>query len=159
MAILKIFATKSLNQVAVFNSPFNLLIKAVKDMILLTLLQLHLCHEIFIVEELDALHNLGGILVLKVVIVPLFGLLLEVVTVGPKLVAFIKISFEDFDFSNLDSFLNFQDLFVLLVLSDFVCLELELLPDLIELSKSLLRLYIGVGQNFTVQVFDLLSDQ
>jgi len=158
MSIREVFGAKSSDEINVCNHFVDFFVKLIEDLVLLTLLQLHLQIDVRVLVALNFLDNGFRVLLLKGIQVPLLLLVGENVAVVPQSVALKESFFKDFDFFEL-YVLNLKHFLILLVVLHFVGVDFVLLADFCKFGQGLNAQHIGLRQHLVVECVDLLADE
>lgn len=155
MSSLHGFVTESTDKWAVSEHGAHLNSQGIEDLISGVLRQLSSQQQVLLVVSLDSLHDLLGILLLEVVLVPFLLFVFEVLSVSPDSVSGIE---------SLSKFLDFRNLSLRKRKDFLIVVELfNVLEVLVELSFKLLKIVESISMRSQLAhklfIFDLVSEQ
>ena len=158
MSVSEVFAAESLDELTVVDIVLHFLREGHEDIVLLSLLQLHLHGHVLRLVAVDLFDDLLGVLADEGLIEPLTVLARERVPVSPEAEALFIAGLEDFELGD-GCMVDRKNVFVVLVLLDLVAVLIELLLDLRKLEKGLGTTNFWFGEYLVIKGVDLLADE
>ena len=157
MSILQVLLAKSLNQLQLVIDLGNFLVKLHQHIVFLALTELHLHCHVLSLQVLHILDKFVTILLEERLKVPFVQLITESVSVVPQLEFLIVANLEQLNLFDLSLF-SAKNIFVFLVLLNFVAVAIKLLLDFSKFREGLSGRHLLSSENFIIELINLLAN-
>ena len=157
MSILQVLLAKSLNQLQLAIDLGNFLVKLHQHIVFLALTELHLHCHVLSLQVLHILDKFITILLEERLKVPFVQLITESVSVVPQLEFLIVANLEQLNLFDLSLF-SAKNIFVFLVLLNFVAVAIKLLLDFSKFREGLSGRHLLSSENFIIELINLLAN-
>lgn len=157
MSILQVLLAKSLNQLQLVIDLGNFLVKLHQHIVFLALTELHLHCHVLSLQVLHILDKFITILLEERLKVPFVQLITESVSVVPQLEFLIVANLEQLNLFDLSLF-SAKNIFVFLVLLNFVAVAIKLLLDFSKFREGLSGRHLLSSENFIIELINLLAN-